>query len=50
MYQDAGLTDGYDVRQLAFSSEYGKQHRRRAMEKLVGLFLEAGILEKEPEI
>lgn len=47
MYRDAGLANGYELRQLAM--ENGKGLRRKASEKLVGLFLNTGMLEQEPE-
>lgn len=47
MYKDAGLTDGYELRQLAFAS--AGDTRRKASEKLVNLLLDIGMLETAPE-
>ena len=48
MYKDAGLADGYELRQMAL--EHGREHRRKASEVLVNLFLKCGILEEAPEL
>ena len=48
MYKDAGLEDGYGLRQLAL--EHGKAHRQKASEVLVNLLVENGILEEVPEL
>lgn len=48
MYSDAGLEDGYAMRQLAFENARGV--RTKASERLVNLFLESGILETAPEL
>ena len=48
MYKDAGLDDGYELRQLAMQN--GKDLRYKASERLVALFLETGLLEQAPEL
>ncbi|MEQ9002899.1 MAG: diiron oxygenase, partial [Pseudomonadales bacterium] len=48
MYSDAGLEDGYAMRQLAFENARGL--REKASERLVNLFLDSGILESAPEL
>lgn len=48
MYKDAGLDNGYELRQLAFES--GRQLREKASAKLVQLFLDTGILETAPAV
>lgn len=48
MYRDAGLDDGYELRQLALSNPAGVEHRRRASAKLVGYFIDCGLLAEEP--
>jgi hypothetical protein len=48
MYADAGLPNPYDVRQLAFESPVCMAQRRQVSQKLVSLFLDVGILDKEP--
>jgi hypothetical protein len=48
MYKDAGLDNGYELRQLAF--DHGRELRKTASAKLIGLFLETGILEQAPEL
>ncbi len=48
MYKDAGLEDGYGLRQLAL--EHGKAHRQKASELLVNLLVDNGILEEVPEL
>lgn len=48
MYKDAGLNDGYELRQLAM--ENCRDLRKAASEKLVGLFVKTGVLEEAPEL
>ncbi len=48
MYKDAGLEDGYNLRQVAW--ENGRPLREKASERLVDLFLENGMLESAPEL
>ena len=48
MYKDAGLEDGYELRQLAMRS--AGELRKKASERLVNLFLETGRLETAPEL
>lgn len=48
MYKDAGLDNGYELRQLAF--ENSRDLREKASAKLVKLFLDTGILETAPEL
>ena len=47
MYKDAGLEDGYELRQPGF--ECAGETRRKESEKLVNLFLDTGMLETAPE-
>ena len=48
MYKDAGLEDGYSLRQLAL--EQGGPHRQKASELLTNLFVEGGLLEEVPAL
>lgn len=48
MYRDAGLADGYELRQLAMSHPVGTAHRQRASAKLVNYFMKHGLLLEEP--
>lgn len=48
MYKDAGLEDGYGLRQLAL--EHGRAHREKASAVLVNLLVENQILEQAPEL
>ncbi len=50
MYRDAGVGDGYALRQLAMSHPACAEHRRRASAKIVKYFLETGLLEQEPAL
>ena len=47
MYKDAGLDDGYELRQLALES--AGELRRKASQRLVDLLLETGMLETAPD-
>lgn len=46
MYKDAGLNDGYELRQVAMAAS--SDHRNKASELLVSLFLSSGMLEEAP--
>jgi hypothetical protein len=48
MYRDAGLSDGYALRQLALSDPACATHRGRASAKLVKYFLQVGLLAEAP--
>jgi len=48
MYKDAGLDNGYELRQLAF--ERGGELRQKASERLVNLFLDTGMLAEAPAL
>ncbi len=48
MYRDAGLEDGYSLRQLAL--EHGGAHRQKASELLTTLFVEGRLLEEVPQL
>jgi hypothetical protein len=48
MYRDAGLADGYELRQMALRHPACTEHRRKASAKLVKYFLDVGLLEAEP--
>jgi hypothetical protein len=50
MYRDAGIADAYDVRTRALEAEVCRAHRRLVSSKLVGFFLETGILLEEPAL
>jgi len=49
-YKDAGLADGYQLRQQALAHPACAQHRARASAKLVGYFLEHGLLAGAPAL
>ena len=48
MYRDAGLADGYELRQLAMRHPACAEHRKKVSAKLVKYFLDVGLLEAEP--
>lgn len=48
MYKDAGLEDGYGLRQLAL--KHGSKHRQKASGVLTALLLEGGLLEEIPSL
>jgi hypothetical protein len=48
MYKDAGLDDGYGLRQTAL--KHGKTFREKASERLTTLFVDSGMLETAPEL
>lgn len=48
MYRDAGLSDAYDVRQMALTHSACAGHRVRASAKLVKYFVKTGLLAEEP--
>jgi hypothetical protein len=48
MYKDAGLDDGYALRQLALES--GRALREKASERFLNLCVDAGMLEAVPEL
>ncbi len=50
MYRDAGLDNGYELRQLAMTHPACAAHRQRASAKLVGYFVETGLLAEEPSL
>jgi hypothetical protein len=50
MYKDAGLADGYGVRQLALAHPACKEHREKASRKVVNYFLRNGMLAAQPEL
>lgn len=50
MYRDAGLTDGYELRQMAMSHPACAAHRKRASAKLVAYFIKTGLLAEEPAL
>jgi hypothetical protein len=50
MYRDAGIEDGYAMRQLAFAHPACAEHRRRVSQKLVTYFLKHGLLAEEPAL
>lgn len=50
MYTDAGLPDGYAIRQMALAAPSSAEHRKKASAKLVQLFLDVGLLVEEPQL
>ena len=50
MYKDAGIEGGYDVRQMALSSELCREHRLKASRKVVNYFLRHGMLAEQPTL
>lgn len=49
VYKDAGIADAYGVRQMAWSHEACRAHRRRTSANVVKFLLEQSILDKEPD-
>lgn len=50
MYKDAGLADGYELRQLALTHAAPAAHRQRASDKLVTYFIKHGLLTEAPAL
>ena len=50
MYKDAGLEDGYNLRQVALSHPACAEHRERASAKLVSYFVKNGMLAEAPAL
>ncbi len=50
MYRDAGLTDAYDLRQLALAHPAGAAFRSKASDKLVKYFIKTGLLTEAPAL
>lgn len=50
MYIDAGLPDGYAMRQLAFTHPVCQEQRKRVANKLTTYFLKNGLLTEEPAL
>lgn len=50
MYRDAGLADGYEMRQLAMTHEAPAALRRKASAKIVKYFIQTGLLVEEPQL
>jgi hypothetical protein len=50
MYADAGLEDGYALHRAALGAPVAAEHRRRASQRLVDLFLELGLLAAPPSL
>ena len=50
MYRDAGLADGYELRQMAMAHPAGVAHRQRASAKLVNYFTQLGLLTEAPAL
>lgn len=50
MYRDAGIADAYEAREAALASPVTAEFRARVSQKLVGYFLETGILEEVPAL
>jgi hypothetical protein len=50
MYRDAGLTDDYQVRQMALAHPACLEHRKRVSNKIVTYFIKTGLLTEEPQL
>jgi P-aminobenzoate N-oxygenase AurF len=50
MYRDAGLADGYELRQRALTHPACAAQRQRASAKLVAYFIKTGLLAQEPAL
>lgn len=50
MYRDAGLSDAYEVRQMALAHPACAAHRQRASAKLVNYFVKTGLLAAAPAL
>ena len=50
MYKDAGLPDGYKIRQMAMQHPVCRESRKRISSNLVNFFLETEILVEAPEL
>ena len=50
MYRDAGLADGYELRQMAMAHPASVAHRQRASAKLVNYFTQLGLLTEAPAL
>jgi len=50
MYRDAGLADGYELRQLALTHPACAAQRKQVSAKLVNYFIECGLLGEEPAL
>lgn len=50
MYKDAGLADGYAIRQMALESPVCREHRAKASRKLVNYFVRQGMLAEAPAL
>ena len=48
MYKDAGLENGYELRQMAMDK--GVELRQKASQKLIDLFVNTGMLEEAPDL
>lgn len=50
VYRDAGLADGYELRQMAMAHPATAAFRQRASAKLVSYFVKTGLLAEEPAL
>jgi len=50
MYRDAGLENGYEIRQMAMAHPVCREFRERASAKLVKYFLKHGFLDEAPAL
>lgn len=50
MYRDAGLEDAYRVREDVMAAPSSREHRARASQRLLGYFVDAGILREVPAL
>ncbi len=50
MYRDAGLSDAYEIRQMALAHPACAAHRQRVSAKLVAYFVKTGLLAAEPAL
>ncbi len=50
VYKDAGISDSYDVYQMAWEHEAQRAHRKKVSGKCLEFLVNNGILEKEPQL
>jgi len=50
MYKDAGLPDGYELRQVALTHPVCVEQRKKASAKIVAYFIKTGLLAEEPAL
>ena len=50
VYRDAGISDAYEVRQVALNHPSSIEHRQRASDKVVRYFVKTGLLAEAPAL